>query len=43
MLDVRQDTKPEVDTTTIRATLVPVVIVPVTGHQQRPLFAAAGE
>ena len=31
-----RDTKPEVGTTTIGGTLVPLVTVSVTGHQQRP-------
>ena len=30
-----RDMKPEVDTTTFGVTLVPLVTVPVTGHQQK--------
>ena len=32
-----RDTKPEVGTTTIGATLVPLLTVPVTGHQQKTI------
>ena len=31
-----RDTKTEVDTATTGATLVPLVTVPETGHQQKP-------
>ena len=37
-----RDTKPEVDTTTIGATVVPLVTVPVTEHQQKTIRSKDG-
>ena len=37
-----RDTKPEVDTTITGATLVPLVTVPVTGHQQATVRSKDG-